>query len=159
MRHDDFRDRPCDSPGKPKTDTAHDPAANSAPESLRVLLVDDLELVRRALILGLSTQEGVRVVGDASDGAQALVLAKQLSPDVVLLDLCMPGPPTALTISGLKSLRRAPVVLALSARQDPDAQRHALAAGADGYLSKGLAPDELADALRQACAAAGPRRD
>ncbi|WP_459933225.1 response regulator [Fundidesulfovibrio butyratiphilus] len=133
------------------------PSAENAAEPLRVLLVDDLELVRRALSLGLSAQDGLAVVGGAQDGAQALVLAQQLVPDVVLLDLCMPGPPTALTVSGLKALPHVPVVLALSARQDPEALRHALAAGADGYLSKAMPPDELADAIKQACDAAERR--
>ncbi|MCU0967270.1 MAG: response regulator transcription factor [Rubrivivax sp.] len=113
----------------------------------RVLLVDDHAIVRmgfRMLLAGA----GIEVVGEAGDGEQACQLVPRLAPDVVVLDLSMPG------MGGLEALKRLRAqdpklrVLVLSAHEDTAHASRALRAGALGYLAKRGAPDELIDAVR-----------
>ncbi len=112
----------------------------------RVLLVDDHGLVRAGLKAMLE-QHGIVVVGEASDGREALERIAALAPDVVLMDLSMPG------FSGLEALRRAVAeqprlkVIVVSMHSDREYVRQALAAGAAGYLMKSADPSELADAI------------
>jgi len=117
--------------------------------TIDVLIVDDDPLVRSALSLMLGGQPDLEVVGEAGDGREGLELAGSLDPDVILMDIRMPG------ISGLDATRE------LHARSDPprvivlttfDADEHvfgALAAGADGFLLKDTAPAEIVDAIRK----------
>jgi two-component system, NarL family, nitrate/nitrite response regulator NarL len=117
--------------------------------ALRMVIADDHRLFRDGL-RGTLEEAGMEVVGEASDGAEAVALARELKPDVVVLDLNMPG------VSGLQALRliegSAPdiqtVVLTVSA-EDADVLE-ALAAGACGYLLKDMRADRLADGIRQA---------
>jgi DNA-binding NarL/FixJ family response regulator len=114
----------------------------------RVLVVDDDPLVRSALGLMLGGQSDLEVVGEAADGQEGLRLARDLGPDVVLMDIRMPR------LDGLAATRE------LHARPDPprvivlttfDADEHvveALAAGADGFLLKDTAPTEIVNAVR-----------
>ena len=118
-------------------------------EALRIVIADDHHLFREGLC-ALLQEAGMDVVGEASDGADAVTLTQELQPDVVVLDLNMPG------TSGLQALRRL-------ARSSPDTQAvvltvstqgtdvlEALAAGACGYLLKDTRPDRLAEGIRQA---------
>lgn len=122
---------------------------------IRVVLVDDHVLVRVGFRMLLGTVPGFEVVGEADDGEQACRLQTELSPDVLVLDLSMPGG------SGLEALRRILArdprarVLVLSAHEDTAHPRRVLKAGALGYLSKRGAPDALAQAVR--AVAAGQR--
>jgi two-component system nitrate/nitrite response regulator NarL len=117
--------------------------------ALRVVIADDHRLFRDGL-RGTLQDAGMAVVGEASDGAEAVALARELAPDVVVLDLKMPG------VSGLEALREIErssprvqaVVLTVSA-EDADVLE-ALAAGACGYLLKDTRADRLADGIRQA---------
>jgi two-component system, NarL family, invasion response regulator UvrY len=112
-----------------------------------VMLVDDHVLVRMGFRM-LLKDAGIEVVAEADSGEQVTALYAQARPDVVVMDLSMPG------MGGLEALRRllaqdsAARVLVLSAHQDSAHPHRALKAGALGYLAKGAAPEELSAAVR-----------
>ncbi|MBP7690602.1 MAG: response regulator transcription factor [Anaerolineales bacterium] len=118
------------------------------PDKTRLLLADDHAVLRSGLRLLLDAQPDLRVVGEAGDGAEALHLASQLQPDLILLDLTMPG------LSGLEALpalrKAAPGarVLILTMHDDEGYLRQALRAGAAGYVLKKAADAELISAVR-----------
>ena len=115
---------------------------------IRVLVVDDQALVRGGFRLILESQPGVEVVGEAADGREALAMARELRPDVVLMDVRMPG------MDGLEATRRllsggeAPRVLMLTTFDLDEYVYDALRAGASGFLLKDVRPEQLADAVR-----------
>jgi len=115
---------------------------------IRVLIADDHAVVRQGLRAFLDLQEDVEVVGEAADGAEALEAAERLAPDVVLIDLVMPGVGGIEAIRGLRE--RAPSVRAivLSSFVDDDKLFPAVRAGAAGYLLKDVQPQELVEAIR-----------
>ena len=119
---------------------------------IRVLIVDDHAVVREGLRTFLELQDGIEVVGEASDGSEALEQAKQLEPDVVLMDLVMPG------LDGVGAMRplreRSPQirVIVLTSFLDDDRLLPAIQAGAAGYLLKDVEPTVLAQAVRTASA-------
>lgn len=119
---------------------------------IRVLVVDDHDLVRTGITRMLADIDGLQVVGEADSGEAALKLARELKPDVVLMDVKMPG------IGGLevtrKLLRSHPdtkVVAVTVCEEDPFPTR-LLQAGAAGYLTKGAGLDEMVQAIRLAFA-------
>src|SRR5687767_4158983 len=115
---------------------------------ISVLLVDDHAVVRTGFRLLLETTPDVRVVAEADSGEAACRCFDEVSPDVVVLDLFMPG------IGGLETLRRlrarnpSAKMLALSAHDDPMHARRALRQGALGFLSKRTAPETLLEGVR-----------
>jgi two-component system, NarL family, response regulator LiaR len=115
---------------------------------IRVLIADDHAVVRQGLRTFLELQEEVEVVGDASDGGEALDLARSRRPDVVLMDLVMPG------LDGVEATRRivrelpGVHVLALTSFLDDDRVLPVVRAGATGYLLKDVQPAELVRAIR-----------
>jgi DNA-binding NarL/FixJ family response regulator len=115
---------------------------------IRILIADDHPIVRDALRAGLSDEEDLVVCGCADDGESAVAMCRELSPDVVLMDLTMPR------LDGLAALRtildEKPCVrvLVVSAHDDRAHVRAALEAGAAGYVLKGTPAEDLADALR-----------
>ncbi|MEW6583103.1 MAG: response regulator transcription factor [Actinomycetota bacterium] len=117
-----------------------------------VLLVDDERMLRRELA-ELLAEEGVAVVGEADSGIDGVALAALLAPDVVLMDLRMPG------MGGLEATRRVRAslpgtrVIILSAYDDAGLQQSAREAGAIGYLVKGCAVDDILAALHAAAGA------
>ncbi|HEX6476453.1 MAG TPA: response regulator transcription factor [Acidimicrobiales bacterium] len=115
---------------------------------VRVVIADDHPVVRQGLRTFLATQEGIAVVGEAADGAEALVAAGSLSPDVVLLDLVMPGIDGVAVIARLTAENLDTKVLVLTSFPDDDKLLAAVQAGAAGYLLKDVAPAELANAVR-----------
>ena len=134
----------------------HDPLAGAAPgdqppRSHRVLVVDDHELLRAGTRQILEDAEGLTVVGEAADGEQALQAVAELRPDVVLVDIRLP------TINGIELARRITTdfpevtVLILSAYDDENYVRAALAAGVTGYLLKTTPSEELVRSIRAAC--------
>ena len=132
----------------PVTPVTSDTPANSATISL--LVVDDHTLFRRGLIALLGQDDGLQVVGEAADAAQALRLVPALQPDVILLDNHLPG---VNGIDAVKDLRRlAPQTRVLILTVSEDAQDLALALrnGAQGYLLKTIEGDLLAQAIRRA---------
>ncbi|WP_431681119.1 response regulator [Kitasatospora sp. KL5] len=115
---------------------------------IRVLVVDDHQVVRRGLRTFLEVQDDIEVVGEAADGAEGAALAQQLAPDVVLMDLKMPGVDG---IEALKMLRdqgnRAKVLIVTSFTEHRTVVP-ALRAGAAGYVYKDVDPEALAGAIR-----------
>ncbi len=115
---------------------------------IRVLLADDHAVVRTGFRLLLDTAEDVRVIGEADSGEACIARFDELAPDVVVLDLSMPG------MGGLEALRRLRArtrdvrVLALSAHDDSMHARRALRQGALGFLSKRTAPETLLEGVR-----------
>ena len=121
-----------------------------APKTIRVLLVDDHALVRRGLATFLLAYDDLELAGEASSGDEAVRLCAQLQPDVVLMDLVMPGM-NGVTATRLIAERRPhPRIIALTSFQEADLVRGALQAGAISYLLKNITADELAAAIRAA---------
>ena len=115
---------------------------------IRVVIADDHAVVRQGLRTFLDLQEDIEVVGEAADGAEALEAVERLSPDVVLIDLVMPGVDGIEAIRGLRE--RAPAVRAivLSSFIDDEKLFPAVRAGAAAYLLKDVQPQELVEAIR-----------
>ena len=120
--------------------------------TVRVLVADDEELVRTGLRLILSAEEDIEVVGEASDGSRAIAAVAELSPDVALLDIRMPG------IDGLEATRRIVAgpgstrVLILTTFDLDEYVNEALLSGASGFLLKDAPASQLANAVRAAAA-------
>lgn len=117
---------------------------------IRVLIVDDHAVVREGLRSFLELQEGIEVAGEASDGEQAVALASELAPDVVLMDLVMPRLDGVGAMRALRSRLPQARVIVLTSFLDDDRLLPAIQAGASGYLLKNVAPRELARAIRAA---------
>jgi DNA-binding NarL/FixJ family response regulator len=116
--------------------------------TIRLLLVDDHTLLRAGLSMLLSAEPDFEVVGEAASGEEAVALAAELRPDVVLMDLSMPG------IGGLEAIRRIAAaglptrVLALTVHAESEYLMPVLEAGGSGYVTKHSADRELSDAIR-----------
>jgi DNA-binding NarL/FixJ family response regulator len=117
---------------------------------IRVLIVDDHAIVREGLRLLLHEEADLTVVGEAGDGAEALALAAAICPDVVLLDLAMPGLDGLATIPRLRQRCPTSQVLVLTSFGDERRVRAALQAGAIGYLLKDVRQAALTQAIRAA---------
>lgn len=121
-------------------------------EPIRVLVVDDDPLVRRSLKMILSEEYGVAVVGEASDGVEALGMVQTCAPQVVLMDLRMPRG------EGIEAIRKVRKgwpqvqVVALSVYEEDEWISRALEAGAIGYVVKTTSRQILVEAIRKACA-------
>ncbi|MFJ1703936.1 response regulator [Kitasatospora sp. NPDC088346] len=115
---------------------------------IRVLLVDDHQVVRRGLRTFLEVQDDIEVVGEAADGAEAVARTQELGPDVVLMDLKMPG------VDGIEALRLlkeegSPArILIVTSFTEHRTMVPALRAGAAGYVYKDVDPEALAGAIR-----------
>lgn len=119
---------------------------------IRVLIVDDHTLFRSGIKLLLERQTGFEVVGEAGDGLEGVKRAKQLKPDVVLLDLHMPGTSGLEAIPLLREEAPQTQVIMLTVSEDADDLLEALRAGARGYLLKNIEMDFLLDSIRRAAA-------
>ena len=115
---------------------------------LRVLLADDHAVVREGTRDILGRDPEIAVVGEADDGPSAVALTARLVPDVVLLDLALPGFNGVEATRQIVALPRAPRVLILSAYEEPSYVRAAFAAGAQGYLPKKAHADDVVAAIR-----------
>lgn len=118
-------------------------------DGIRILLVDDQELVRAGFRVMLSSRPGFEVVGEGADGEAAIALARELRPDVICMDVQMP------VMDGLEATRRivadpeaAGTVLVLTTFDDDDSLFRALDAGASGFLLKTATPEQLAEAVQ-----------
>ncbi len=122
------------------------------PDSISVLLVDDHGLVRRGFRRMLEDEPDIRVVGEASDGHEAVEAAKRLSPDVVVMDFALPSMNGAVATRHI--LKGAPktAVLILSMHAEPTYVQTCLDAGARGYLLKSAMDLELVGAVREVAA-------
>lgn len=119
---------------------------------IRVLLVDDQDLVRAGLRMLCEAQSDIEVIGEARTGSEAVRLADQFVPDVVLMDLRMPGMGGTTATQLILQARPASRVVVLTTFDDDDHLYPALAAGACGFLTKDAAPKDLLAAVRQAAA-------
>jgi len=119
---------------------------------ITVVVVDDHRLVRAGLEQLLSLTDDIRVVGSAADGSSALPLVAQRRPDVVLMDISMPGVDGIQATRALLAQNPATRVLVLTSVADQDRILESLDAGAMGYLMKDAEPDELFDRIRSAVA-------
>lgn len=117
-------------------------------EPIRVLVVDDHPVVRQGLRTFLDLQDGLTVVGEAADGTAAVAAAGELRPDVVLLDLKMPGSDGVAALHGLRESGNAAKVLVITSFTEPAAVLPAVRAGAAGYVYKDIDPPALAAAIR-----------
>ncbi|UQA92086.1 response regulator [Streptomyces halobius] len=131
------------------TDQANS-AGSGAGSAIRVLLADDEEMIRHGVRLILRYAEGIEVVGEAVDGAEAVRLAAEYRPDVVLLDVRMPVLDGLAAVEPLVALAPAPQVVMLTTFGDEENVTRALRAGATGFLLKDEGPQELIRAVRAA---------
>jgi NarL family two-component system response regulator YdfI len=120
----------------------------SAP--IRILIADDHLIIRQGLRLILETEEGFEMIGEASDGAEALRLSHELRPDVVLMDLRMPGMDGLTAIGLLQSELPEVAVVILTTYNEDDLMLRGLRAGARGYLLKDVDRQTLFAAIRAA---------
>ena len=119
-------------------------------ESITVLIVDDHEIVRQGLRTFLELIEDIEVVGEASNGQEAIKQARDLQPDVILLDLLMPEMGGIEALSHLHDCCVDSQVIILTSFGEDDKVFPAIRAGAQGYLLKDTPPIEIAEAIRDA---------
>ncbi|WAP55262.1 response regulator [Streptomyces sp. S465] len=118
------------------------------PGRIRVLLVDDHQVVRRGLRTFLEVQDDIEVVGEASDGEEGIARAEELRPDVVLMDVKMPGLDGIGALRTLRDLDNPARVLVVTSFTEKRTVVPALRAGAAGYVYKDVDPEALARAIR-----------
>jgi DNA-binding NarL/FixJ family response regulator len=119
-------------------------------DPIRVLIVDDHEIVREGLRTLLAHEPEVEIVGEAADGMSAVTMAAEKRPDVVLLDLVMPGLDGLHAISRVRGVHPGCQILVLTSFASDNQVREAIAAGAIGYLLKDVLKSELMQAIRNA---------
>ena len=119
-------------------------------DSIRVMVVDDHDMVRRGLAAFLKAEAGVELVGEASNGEEALRVCERVRPDVVLMDMVMPRMDGREATSVLRERWPEVQVIALTSFNEKDLVQGAIEAGAIGFLLKNVSTDELADAIRTA---------
>jgi DNA-binding NarL/FixJ family response regulator len=115
---------------------------------IRVLLVDDHELLRAGLRSRLEREPGIAVVGEADTAERAVLMARKLQPDLILLDLLLPRKSGADVIPELAEVAPAAKVLVVSSQAAPSSVRRALSAGAAGYLPKRSSDRDLIAAIQ-----------
>lgn len=119
-----------------------------AEDRIRVLLVDDHQVVRRGLRTFLEVQDDIEVVGEAGDGAEGVARAEELKPHVVLMDVKMPGTDGIDALRKLRELENPAKVLIVTSFTEQRTVVPALRAGASGYVYKDVDPEALARAIR-----------
>ena len=122
----------------------------SVNNKIRIMLVDDHDMVRRGMAVFLQALPDMELVGEAADGTEAIELVDQIQPDVILMDVMMPE------MGGIEATRRiktrypAVQVLMLSSSKDEESIKSAIQAGAIGYILKNVGINEMAEAVRNA---------
>jgi two-component system, NarL family, response regulator LiaR len=119
-------------------------------QPIRVMLVDDHTMVRRGLATFLLVFDDMELVGEADNGLQAIQLAAKLLPDVILMDMVMPGMDGAAATRAIRQQFPQMQVIVLTSFKEGELIKNALDAGAIGYLLKDVSADELARAIRAA---------
>jgi len=119
-------------------------------EPIRVVTVDDHEILRKGIRFLLLPLDDIELVGEAASGQEALRLCAEVRPDVILMDMVMPGMDGVETTREIRQRYPQTQVLALTSFHDKELVRRALQAGAIGYLLKGVSMDGLAEAIRSA---------
>ncbi|GAA3438799.1 response regulator transcription factor [Kutzneria kofuensis] len=123
---------------------------------IRVLVVDDQHLARAGLRMLCGTTDDIEVVGDADNGHAAQRMVDQTAPDVVLMDLRMPGVDGITATARILAARPSTRILVLTTFDDDDHLYPALSAGAHGFLAKDAAPEEVLDAIRRVATGDSP---
>jgi two-component system response regulator DesR len=121
-----------------------------------VLLVDNEPLIRRGLRMRLEREPGLEVVGEACDGAAALALARSLRPDIMLMELNLPGPDGIAVTAMLRAVLPRCTVILLSLDDDDGTRARALAMGAAAFIGKGEGVPVLLETLRRIAGAVPP---
>lgn len=127
---------------------APDEVPDRPPGPVRVLVVDDHVLYRRGLEMVLGTEDDLEIVGEASDGVDAIAKAEELQPDVVLLDVRMPRRTGIQACSEIKRVSPRSKIIMLTMSDEESDLFEAVRAGANGYLVKDVPGEEIADGLR-----------
>ena len=127
----------------------------AAVSPIRVLVVDDHDLLREGVSACLNSFHDIEVVGEANNGAVAIESVVELAPDVVVIDMVMPVLDGSNAIRALRSMHGDLGIIALSSFSEGERVREALDAGANGYLVKSVDADSLARAVRSAAAGQG----
>jgi DNA-binding NarL/FixJ family response regulator len=124
----------------------------SAPPALRILIADDHAIVRQGLKLLIDSQPDMRVVGEASDGKAAVELAATVKPDVVVLDISMPGMSGLTTTRTLKEQQPQLTIVALTRHEEDTYLEELMRAGASAYVLKQSEPLDFLRAIRAVAA-------
>ncbi len=117
-------------------------------KNIKVLIVDDHQVVRQGLRTFLELQEDIIVIGDVNDGQAAVEMSAHLEPDVILMDLVMPGMDGITATGQIKQRQPGVKVIALTSFTEDDKVFPAIQAGASSYLLKDITPDALVEAIR-----------
>ncbi|MGW2198275.1 response regulator transcription factor [Streptosporangium sp. NPDC001682] len=117
-------------------------------EPIRVLIVDDHALIRRSLEMALAAETDIEVVGEASDGQEAVELADRLTPDVMLMDVRMPRRSGIEATREIKASVPSTRIIMLTVSDEEEDLFEAIKAGATGYLLKNVQLDEVPEAVR-----------
>ena len=117
---------------------------------IRIFVVDDHPMIRHGLVAMLRAESNLMWVGEAADGAEAIRLAPQAAPDVVLVDLVMPRMDGVAAITAMRPLLPNAKFLVLTSLLEPSEVRRAMAAGASGFLLKNASPQELVTVILSA---------
>lgn len=120
------------------------------PDEIRLMLVDDHEVIRTGLRMLLESQPDIKIVGEASSGKDALSLAAETLPDVIVMDITLPDISGIEATKIIKATYPAIAVVALTIHEDEQYFFEMLQAGASGYVPKRAAPDDLISAIRSA---------
>jgi DNA-binding NarL/FixJ family response regulator len=134
-----------------------DSPAAAAGDTIGVLICDDVDAIRRLLVIVVELDPGLRVAGVAPDGRAAINQAEQLQPDVILLDLSMPALTGFEALPAIKAAAPAARIIAFSGFASSIVERAVLDAGADGFLEKGASAWEIITAIKDAYAAGRDR--
>ncbi|MEW6189662.1 MAG: response regulator transcription factor [Actinomycetota bacterium] len=117
-------------------------------EKIRVLIVDDHTVFRQGLCKLLEAEEDICVIGEASDGSEAIEMVKNLGPDIVLMDIEMPNVDGIKATTEIKEMYPNTEVVALTAYEDDEHLFKAIRAGSTGYISKHSSADEIVEAIK-----------
>ena len=117
-------------------------------EPTTIVVADDHPLFRQGVVQSLASEEGFSVVGEAGTGEEAIILVAETSPDILLLDIAMPGRGGIASIEHIVTTNPMTQVLMLTVSEDPDDLMAALKAGARGYVLKGVPAQGLVDAVQ-----------
>lgn len=120
-------------------------------QTIQVMLVDDHAMVRAGIRVLLEQIPDLHVIGEAANGFQAIELAKQVQPDVILMDLSMPGMDGIEAIQRILAIRPGQHILVLTGFLDEERLIQAIRAGAQGCVDKTIPPEELVQAIRDVC--------
>jgi two-component system, NarL family, response regulator len=139
------------APTRSYADIIMKPSAKTAPNQIRVIIADDHPVVLAGLVAMLRSQKDIKVVAEATDGAEVCELCDRLSPDVLMLDLRMPKKDGLEVVTELMSRPRVPKprIIVMTTYESEEDVRRALRAGAKGYLVKGTGAQQIREAVRK----------